>query len=175
VEHVIASFHNYNYVPLGIKEVEQYVIFKASYELKNFINEIYETSGVANKHDIETAHILIYCIDNFCDNVYVVELNEKGTTNQLSTSLLHKEEHEEAIVSSKLEEEWDIPPLLPTRDKSEIESLDVGLILLSHPLFLQIDTMLCEDKSDELDGSDNAYVMEYKERTLAAMESTHIF
>jgi hypothetical protein len=34
VEHVIASFHTYNYVPLGIKEVEQYVIFKATYELK---------------------------------------------------------------------------------------------------------------------------------------------
>jgi hypothetical protein len=32
VEHVIAYFYNYNYVPLGIKEVEQYVIFKAAYE-----------------------------------------------------------------------------------------------------------------------------------------------
>jgi hypothetical protein len=34
--------------------------------------------------------------------------------------------------------------------------------------------MLCEDKSDELAGSDNVYVIEYKERTLAAMESTNI-
>jgi hypothetical protein len=25
------------------------------------------------------------------DNIYVVKLNEKGTTNQLSTSLLYKE------------------------------------------------------------------------------------
>jgi hypothetical protein len=53
--------------------------------------------------------------------------------------------------------------------------LDDGIIFLNNPLCLQIDTMLCEDKSDELDGSDNAYVTEYKERTLAAMGSTNIF
>jgi hypothetical protein len=33
-EHVIASFHTYNYAPQGIKEVEQFVILKAAYELK---------------------------------------------------------------------------------------------------------------------------------------------
>jgi hypothetical protein len=98
-------------------------------------------------------------MDTFEDNIYVVELNKKGTTNQLSTSLLHKEEDEEAMVPSKF----------------EIESLDDGHILLNNPPCLEIDTILCEDKNDELDGSDNAYVMEYKERTLAAMESTHIF
>jgi hypothetical protein len=58
--------------------------------------------------------------------------------------------------------------------KSEIESLDDGLILLNNPPCLEIDTMLCEDKSDELAGSDNTYVIKYKERTLAAMESTNI-
>jgi hypothetical protein len=84
VEHVVASFYIYNYVPLGIKEIEQYVTFKGAYELKLFIDEIYETSGVANKHDHEVTHILICCMDTFEDNIYVVELNEKGTTNQLS-------------------------------------------------------------------------------------------
>jgi hypothetical protein len=58
VEHVVASFYTYNYAPLGIKEVEQYVIFKGAYELKLFIAEIYETSGVANKHDREVTRIL---------------------------------------------------------------------------------------------------------------------
>jgi hypothetical protein len=126
VEHVVASFYTHNYVPLGIKEVERYVIFKGAYELKLFIDEIYETSGVAHKHDREVTRILIYCMDTFEDNVYVVELNKKGTTNQLSTSLLHKEEEEEAMVPSK----------------SEIESLDDGRILLNNPPCLEIDTML---------------------------------
>jgi hypothetical protein len=74
-EHAVACYYTYNYVPLGIKEVEQYVIFKTAYELKKFIVEISETSGVANKHNIEITCILIYCIDNFGDNIYVVELN----------------------------------------------------------------------------------------------------
>jgi hypothetical protein len=85
VEHVVASFYTYNYVSLGIKEVEQYVIFKGAYELKLFIDEIYETIGVANKQDREVTRILIYFKDTFED--YVVELNKKGTTNQLITSL----------------------------------------------------------------------------------------
>jgi hypothetical protein len=97
-------------------------------------------------------------MDTFEDNVYLVELNKKSTTNQLSTSLLHKEEDEEAMVPSK----------------SEIESLDDGRILLNNPPCLEIDTMLCEDKNDELVGSDNAYVIESIERTLATMESTNI-
>jgi hypothetical protein len=38
-EHVIASFHTYNYAPLGIKDVEQFVIFKAAYKLKNSLRQ----------------------------------------------------------------------------------------------------------------------------------------
>jgi hypothetical protein len=91
-EHVIKSYHSYKHVPLGIKEVEQYVLFKAAYELKTCIDAIYETSGITNNHDIETTRIHNYCIENFMDNIYVFQLNKKGTTNQLSTSLLHKEE-----------------------------------------------------------------------------------
>jgi hypothetical protein len=34
--------------------------------------------------------------------------------------------------------------------------------------------MLCEDKNDEIAASDKAYDIEYKERTLAAIESTNI-
>jgi hypothetical protein len=122
--------------PLGIKEVEQYVIFKAAYELKTYIDAIYETSGITNKHDVETTHILNYCIENFMDNYYVVKLNEKGTTNQLSTNLLHKErplaamestnflqqeevyeEENEAIVPPKLED-----VLEPPKDNSNTQT-----------------------------------------------------
>jgi hypothetical protein len=55
------------------------VILKVAYELKYFIEAIYKTIGKVNKHDIDTTRILVYCIDHFEDNVYVVELNEKGT------------------------------------------------------------------------------------------------
>jgi hypothetical protein len=51
--------------------------------------KIKKIHGVANKHDLEITRILIYCMDNFEDNVYVIELNDKGTTNQLSISLSH--------------------------------------------------------------------------------------
>jgi hypothetical protein len=92
---------------LGIKEVEQYVIFKEAYELKTCIDAIYETSGITNKHDVKTTSILNYYIENFIDNIYVVEINEKGTTNQLSTSLLHKERNLAAMESTNILQEED--------------------------------------------------------------------
>jgi hypothetical protein len=76
----------------------------------------------------------------------------------LSTSLLHKEENEEVVVPSK----------------SKIESLADGRSLINNPPFLGINTMLCEDKNDELAGNNNAYVIKYEERALAAMESTSV-
>jgi hypothetical protein len=68
---------------------------------------IYETSAITNKHDIETTHILNYFIENFVDNIYVVEFNEMGTTNQLSTSLLHKERTLAAMESTNILQEED--------------------------------------------------------------------
>jgi hypothetical protein len=134
----------------------------AIYELKTFINEIYETGDVANKHDSEITLILNYCVTNFIDNIYVVDYNERGTTNQERTSLLHKEENEDAIVPSKLREVWDLPPSPPTCDNnSKTEyALDDGLILLNNPPCLEIDTMLCEDKNDELGGCDDGLIHE---------------
>jgi hypothetical protein len=41
------------------------------------------------------------------DNIYVVELNEKGTTNQLITSLLHKEKTLAAMESTNILQEED--------------------------------------------------------------------
>jgi hypothetical protein len=122
--------------PLGIKEVEQYVIFKATYELKTCIDAIYETSGITNKHDVETTHILNCCIENLMDNIYVVKLNEKGTTNQLSTSLLYKERPLTAMESTNFlqqeevyeeENEAIVPPKLgdvlePPKDDSNTQT-----------------------------------------------------
>jgi hypothetical protein len=63
---------------------------------------VYENSGMTNKHDSETTPILNYCIENFMDNIYVVELNEKGTMNQLSTRLLLKERTLAAMESTNI-------------------------------------------------------------------------
>jgi predicted ATP-grasp superfamily ATP-dependent carboligase len=40
-------------------------------------------------------------MDKFSDNIYVVDYNERNTTTQENTSLLHKEENETAIDPSK--------------------------------------------------------------------------
>jgi hypothetical protein len=52
--------------------------------LRQFMKLCFEVNN-----DTNTTHILVYCIDHFEDNVYVVELNEKGTTNKLSISLYY--------------------------------------------------------------------------------------
>ena len=39
IEHVIATYHTWNYAHLGMEEVEQFVTFMAAYELYTFIDE----------------------------------------------------------------------------------------------------------------------------------------
>ena len=73
-----------------------------AYELKTFLDEVYETIGVTHACDYEVTIILDHCIDNFSDNIYVLDYNERNRTTRENTSLLHKEENEEAIVPSKL-------------------------------------------------------------------------
>jgi hypothetical protein len=103
-EHTISSYHAYNYVHLEIKQVEQFVIFMAAYEFKTFVDDIYKATGVTNKHDSDVTLILDFCMENFSDNIYVVDYNERNTTTQENTSLLHKEENEKAIVPSNIGE-----------------------------------------------------------------------
>jgi hypothetical protein len=71
------------------------------------------------------------------DNIYIVKLNEKGTTNQLSTSLLHKERPLAAMESTNFlqqeevyeEENEDIVPpkledvLEPPKDDSDTSQM----------------------------------------------------
>jgi len=144
-----------------MEEVEQFVSFMLAYELKTFIDDVYEVTGVTYICDYEVTLILDYCIDNFSDNIYVLDHNERNTTTQENTSLLHEEENEEAIVPSKLGEEWDLPPSPPTCDdnsKSEY-ALDDGLFLLENPPCLE-NTMLCEDKNDKISGCNDALIHE---------------
>jgi hypothetical protein len=54
--------------------------------------------------------ILNHYIDDFSDNIYVLDYNENICIARENTSSLHKEENEEAIVPSKLGEEWDLTP-----------------------------------------------------------------
>ena len=49
-EPVIATFHTWNYAHLGMKEVEQFVIFMAAYELYTFIDE-HETFPIASQFE----------------------------------------------------------------------------------------------------------------------------
>jgi hypothetical protein len=86
----------------------------AAYELKTFIDDIFKATGVTHKYDYVVTFIFNLCITDFCDNIYVLDHNERNTTTQENTSLLHEEENEEAIVPSKLGEECDLPPSSPT-------------------------------------------------------------
>jgi hypothetical protein len=74
----------------------------AAYELKSFIHEIYETSGMTKNMILRTRILNIAYIDSFSNNGYVFELNERGTTKQESTSLVYKEKNKEATIPSKL-------------------------------------------------------------------------
>jgi hypothetical protein len=78
-EHTIASYHTHSYVHLGMEEVEQFVSFMSAYELKTFLDNIYEATSVTHICHYEFTIILDYSIDNFSDNIYVVDYNESNT------------------------------------------------------------------------------------------------
>jgi hypothetical protein len=72
----------------------------AACELETFVYE-HEDCPVASKFINVITNILQYCINNFMDNVYVVDYNKRIMAARESTSLLHNEENEEAIVPPK--------------------------------------------------------------------------
>ena len=47
-EPVIATYHTGSYAPLGMEEVEQFILFMGAYELYTFIDE-HETCPIASK------------------------------------------------------------------------------------------------------------------------------
>jgi hypothetical protein len=123
----------------------------AAYELKTFLDDIYEATGESHDCDFNVSTILNHFIDYFSDNIYVLKYNKRNHITQEDNSLLHEEENEEAIVSSKLGEAWHLTPSPSISDNnSKIEyALDGGLFLLDNSSCLE-NTMLCEDKNDKL-------------------------
>jgi hypothetical protein len=107
-EHVVASYHSCDYAHLGIEQVEQFVTFMVACELETFIYE-HEDCPIASKFVNTITNILQYCITNFMDNVYVVDNNKRVMAARESTSLLHKEENEEAIVPPNLGDVLELP------------------------------------------------------------------
>jgi hypothetical protein len=93
-----------------MEEVGQFVSFMAAFELKTFLGEVYEISGVTHDCDFVVSTILNHCIDDFSDNIHVLAYNKRNHITQEDTSLLHEEENEEAIFPSKIGEEWDLTP-----------------------------------------------------------------
>ena len=77
IEPVIATYHTGNYAHLGMAEVEQFVIFMAAYELNTFIDE-HETCPVASQFKYLIAIILNICINEFDENIYVVDTRKRA-------------------------------------------------------------------------------------------------
>jgi hypothetical protein len=68
-----------------MEEVEKFVSFMASYELKTCLDEVYEISGV--NHDCDFEIIIAY---DFSDNAYVVDYNKRGMAAQESREKMMK-------------------------------------------------------------------------------------
>ena len=84
-EPVIATYHTGNYAHLGMKEVEQFVLFMGAYELYTFIDEN-ETCPIASKWKVTITNLLNKCIDEFDENIYVVDTRKRyaqGISNVL--------------------------------------------------------------------------------------------
>ena len=76
VEPVIATYHTGNYAHLGVEEVEQFVIYMGAYELYTFIDE-HETCPIASECKVTISNILNICINNFDENIYVVDTRKR--------------------------------------------------------------------------------------------------
>ena len=66
----------------------------SAYELKTFLDEVYEATGVTHTCDFEVTLILDYCIDNFSDNISVANYNKRVKAARESTNILQGEDDE---------------------------------------------------------------------------------
>jgi hypothetical protein len=163
-EHVIATYHTWNYAHLGMEEVEQFVIFMAAYELYTFIDE-HETCPIASQFKVFIANILDLCILEFNENIYVVDTRKraaKESSNILqeeddkSLSLgmpvqpqeddenisLEEEECEEEIEKDifqpKLLEELDLPTSPSTNDSNT--QIQKSFVIYENPCYDECET-----------------------------------
>ena len=65
-----------------MKEVEQFVLFMGAYELYTFIDE-HETCPIASKWKVTITNILNICINEFNENIYVVDTRELPNKDQM--------------------------------------------------------------------------------------------
>jgi hypothetical protein len=148
-------------------QVEQFVTFMAACELETFIYE-HEDCLVASKFINAITNILQYCITNFLDNVYIVDYNKRVMADHKSTSLLHKEENEEAIDPPKL---GDV--LEPPKDDSDIQTqnsiaihkapytLHEGIQNLDNPSYFDAPLLPSNDTSEIIDEKECSLNMLY--------------
>ena len=61
-----------------MEEVEQFVSVMSAFELKTFLDEVYEISGVTHDGAFVVSIILNHCIDDFSDNIYVLDYNKRN-------------------------------------------------------------------------------------------------
>ena len=167
-ENVIASYHRGDYAHLGMEQVEQFIIFMGAYELKTFKDLNYEISAVARKHECVLDCTLDICINDFSENIYVVDFNEGSTTARESTNVLQEEDDKslslgmtmppkEEYKEEQVEEEWSSYPSstpnngniqIPMNNPSYTISSDDDSSLPSSPLCGTIVSNIWEDESD---------------------------
>ena len=59
-----------------MEQVEEFITFKASFELQTFIHEN-KSCTIANKFEREIDFVLEYCIDKFSQNIYLFVQSKK--------------------------------------------------------------------------------------------------
>src|SRR4051812_35267768 len=134
-EVLIANYHWNNYIHLGFKEVEQFVLFMGASEIESFMSENYETCVACHDLKYYVASILDHCIENCSNNFYIIDYKER--LNCAQECILHLQEPVEEEVAepeislNEKEEEsedsnsltrtlYDYPQCLPEKEESYI-------------------------------------------------------
>ena len=99
---IIATYQECKFACQDIKQVEEYVTYVEAHELDSLVNEKFDTSHEARVMKGHTSIILQICINDFSDNEYVINYNERILAVIEGTKIL-EEEH---VVQSKLGDVW---------------------------------------------------------------------
>ena len=87
-----------------MEEVEQFVIFMGAYELNTFIDE-HETCPIASECKVTITNLLNKCIDEFDENIYVVDTRKRYA--QGISNVLQEEDDENMSLEEEVCEEDD--------------------------------------------------------------------
>ena len=100
---IIAAYTRCKFICQDIKQVEEYVIYFAAHELESIVNENFDTSHEERVMKGHASIILQICINEFSDNEYVINYNERILAAIESARILEKEH----VVQSKLGDVWE--------------------------------------------------------------------